>query len=171
MSSWQNDKEIKAAEALFKDIIVQSGFKDDSVSVDNMEWPDIIVPLLADPQGWLAYFMLKSDEMCIQQTGKRLWNVAYQADDDCIEGVRPIPLSYLGFAKPHIDSYLQYQQIGPDELSDIDKKALCKSAIESILVSKNRVCHIDISVSKSASVACKNNIMLEHGEILKLYKF
>ena len=55
--------------------------------------PGYKLPQLVDPDGWLAPWMLKSDEVAVCLLGKRIWPFAYVADSNACEGVSPRPLS------------------------------------------------------------------------------
>lgn len=91
---------------IYKAIIHRNGLSKHTIK----EWgPDLVLPNLTDPDGWLATWMLKSDEMAIELLGSRIWNCAYMADKNSVEGVRPINMSEIE-SESEVSGYDSYQQ-------------------------------------------------------------
>jgi hypothetical protein len=81
-------------------------------------WDEYItLKVMNDEQAWLPFFMISSDEACIEMTGKRLWNVYYHADGDTVEGLGIAPANSKSFNDDGIESYLKYKVADNDDLS------------------------------------------------------
>lgn len=124
---------------------------------------DIVLPYLIDPEGWLATWMLKSDEICIALFGCRIWNVVYQADKDCVEGVRPINMSEIVPDKKNLDSYLSYSLAEDNKIPFSMRFLLCKHAFFGTL----DISGTEVNIKPIRGIYNKGN-PLESGDLLPL---
>lgn len=53
----------------------------------------IVLRHLLEPKGWLGPIMLMADEISSVVFGERIWDVAYRANEESVEGVEPVALS------------------------------------------------------------------------------
>lgn len=122
--------------SLFKRIIAKH--KMQKFNIKGWE-SEIILPYLTDQEGWLGIWMLKSDEISTLLTGKRMWDVAYQADPDCLEGMRPVHTDELK-STHDLKTYSAIPLFMDDELKPGLKFKLCEHAFfESLSISGNEV--------------------------------
>lgn len=121
--------EVKHASNIFKSIIMSNGIEKYRLK----EWsPSIRLHHMTDADGWLPIWMLRSDEISIALLGERMWNVAYQADIECIEGVNAINMSKVDMSKPGIDAYTKTKLIGREVPAAL-RLMLCQHALVSSL--------------------------------------
>lgn len=91
---------------IYKAIIHRNGLSKHTIK----DWgPDLVLPHLTDPEGWLATWMLKSDELSVELLGSRIWDCVYIADKNSVEGVKPVDLSSLSDFEDR-DGYQTYTQ-------------------------------------------------------------
>lgn len=87
---------------------------------------------MCHPLGWLAPWMIRSDEYSVFLTGKRLWDVSYIADSKAIEGVTPIVSSKLSESQKH-PSYSEYELYDEEDSTPAIKYLISKHALNSML--------------------------------------
>jgi hypothetical protein len=159
MNRAKNNKEISDAELIFKKIIMRQ--KMAKFNIEGWE-NDIVLPFLTDPDAWLGIWMLRSDEICQVLTERRLWNVAYQANKDCMEGMRPVVINDENINDENIDTYLKYPSFEPEEIPYSLRFAICRSAfVDSLNVIENSV-----SIKSLYSFGYEIKKPLEHGDFL-----
>lgn len=159
MNSAKNNKDISDAELIFKKVINRQ-----KMSKFNIEgWEnDIVLPFLTDPNAWLGIWMLRSDEVCQLLTGRRLWNVAYEANKDCMEGMRAVGISEENINSKNIDTYLKYPSFETNEIPYGLRFAMCRSAfMDSLNIEGNSV-----SLKSLYSFGYELKKPLEHGDFL-----
>lgn len=124
---------------LFKAIIHRNGLSKHTIK----DWgPDLVVPHLTDPEGWLATWMLKSDELSIELLGVRIWDCCYMADKKSVEGVKPVDPSEIDNveALAGYESYLQYDNAEQTGVPIGIRFLICNAAFcNSILVQNKEV--------------------------------
>lgn len=79
---------IQEAEALYKEIAEREKLIDTSASEDVA--PGVKLRHLIDPQGWLPFIMIRSDEVCQLLTGRKMWNAAYISDPMALRGLSAV---------------------------------------------------------------------------------
>lgn len=153
------DKEISDAELLFKRVISKQ--KMNKFNIKGWE-NDIVLPYLTDPEAWLGIWMLRSDEICQVLTNRRLWNVAYQANNECMEGMKPVSISEDMYDLPNIDTYLNHPVFKGDELPNGLRFIICQAAfLDSLEIEGNHV-----SIKALYSFGYELDKPLEHGDFL-----
>ena len=159
MTTASRMKDIANAELLFKKVIFAQRMN--KCNIKGWE-KDIILPYLVDPQAWLGVWMLRSDEISQTLLGKRLWNVAYQADKECMEGMKPVPITEDIFELPNIDTYLKYPVLESHEVNDGLKFMISQAAfLDSITLEGN-----EVSIKTLYSFGYELEKPLEHGDFL-----
>lgn len=84
---------VQEAEAFYKEIAEREKLIDVSASEDVA--PGVKLRHLIDPQGWLPFIMLRSDEVCQLLTGQKMWNAAYVSDPMALRGLSVVDLQTL----------------------------------------------------------------------------
>lgn len=130
-------KEISSAMKLFKKIITNHGMQKHQIQ----GWEsDIILPFLVDEEAWLGVWMLKSDELASVLTNYRIWDVAYQANNKCLEGVKPVPLTEIDSDMKNIDSYKKTSLATEDVVPFGLRYKICETAFfDSLNIDGNKV--------------------------------
>ena len=152
-------KDIIYAEDLFKKIIFRQ-----SMAKFNIEgWEnDVVLPFLADSDAWLGIWMLRSDELSTALINHRIWDVAYQANSDCLEGMRPVPFDEIDTAEESMKSYIDIPSLNKEEIPYGLRYALCESAfLDSLIVKENKV-----SIKPIYSFGYDLKKPLEHGDFV-----
>jgi hypothetical protein len=147
---------------MFKAIIHRNGLSKHTIK----DWgPDLVVPHLTDPEGWLATWMLKSDEMCIELLGTRIWDCVYIADKNSVEGVKPANVSDLENAEdmPGFDTYLQYGNAEEKGVPISVRFLICNAAF----CNSMRVNNKEVSISPIQGFY-NLDTPLKHGDLLPL---
>lgn len=153
------DREISDAELLFKKVIAKQ--KMNKFNIQG--WGnDIVLPYLADREAWLGIWMLRADEICQIMTNRRLFNVAYQADGECMEGMKPVVITDEMKEIENIESYLKYPAFKDNEIPLSLKFIICQSAfLDSLIIEGNNV-----SIKTLYSFGYPQDKPLEHGDFL-----
>lgn len=99
---------------------------------------DVLLPFLVDPEGWLAIWMLRSDEISISLFGHKIWDSAYKADKHCVEGVKPIPLSSINNSVESVDTYKRYTLAEKSGIPFSIRYLICQQALFDSLIIINK---------------------------------
>jgi len=78
------------AEATYTEIAHHMGISE--YTIEGWGSSQIVLRHLLEPKGWLGPIMLMADEISSVLYGERIWDVAYQADEEAVTGVHPVPL-------------------------------------------------------------------------------
>jgi hypothetical protein len=81
------DNNISYAINLFKRLLIHE--KMDDFLISGFSSP-INISQMIDEDAWLGLLMLKSDELSVYMSGKRMWDVYYKVDQEVVGGIRPI---------------------------------------------------------------------------------
>jgi hypothetical protein len=83
---------IREIRDIFSQAMEMNKNKGESIfSFDRLWDESITFKVMIDEHAWLPFFMISSDEACIEMTGKRLWNFYYHADGETVEGMGIAP--------------------------------------------------------------------------------
>lgn len=129
---------VDIAENFYKELSKQEGIIDTSASNDVA--PGVKLKHLIDPQGWLPFIMIRSDEICQLLTGKKMWNAAYISDPMALRGISvEDPINLSDEQKGKLDL--------PGETSDIMpigvKSILALEGLRSAITFKNNECYLN----------------------------
>jgi hypothetical protein len=72
---------------LFKRLLINEKMDDFPISGFSSH---INISQMIDIDAWLGLLMLKSDEISVHLSGKRMWDVYYKVDHNVVGGIRPI---------------------------------------------------------------------------------
>lgn len=130
------DPSVKAACTMFKKVAYDEGLEKLAV----IEFEDrLSLGTMIESEGWLAHFMMRSDEISIRQNGRRMWDAAYMVDQKCFALIRPVSMDYAEKQSLDLTHYTSHES--PDEMIDprlrymINKLAL----YDSINISQDNV--------------------------------
>jgi hypothetical protein len=81
------DNNIPYAINLFKRMLINEEMDDLPINGFSSR---INISQMIDVEAWLGLLMLKSDEISVHLSGKRMWDVYYKVDYDVVGGIMPI---------------------------------------------------------------------------------
>lgn len=82
----KNSPSVANAINLFSDVIQDMNLA--TTKIKGVNEP-LYVKHMTHPLAWLAPWMIRSDEMSVMITGKRMWHSFYVANNKAVEGVEP----------------------------------------------------------------------------------
>jgi len=100
----KNDSKIEDAMSMFKVAIDANNLSRHTVK----DWDTVYLSYLTDPEGWLAVWMIKSDELSSMLLRCRLWDAIYVKDSDCVLSIRAINRDETDDNSLDIDTYDKY---------------------------------------------------------------
>ncbi len=103
---------ITDATLLFKDIVKSNSMSNITIS----GWDkNVTLPYMMEKRGWIGTLMLKSDEVAAMLFGCRLWDVAYTADKNTVDGIMPVDMSDKSIHGRNVDTYMSFPNHKPGD--------------------------------------------------------
>lgn len=151
---------IKAATIMFKKVALDEKLGD--LAVQGYE-DRLNLGMMIDSEGWLAHFMMRSDELSVSLCDRRMWDATYLVDDKCFAYLRPVPMDYA--EKQGLDINLYKEHSSAEDMIDprLRYMIIRQALFNSIEVKENVV---SLKQPNEALYASYIKKPLENGEIM-----
>ncbi|KAA1254679.1 hypothetical protein F0M16_10455 [Vibrio cholerae] len=150
------------AQKIFEMILKRKGIADYGYNDESLKdfEPAIKLSFFNSNDAFLPSWMLRSDEISVMMSGKRLWDVLYRGNASAMMGYTTTPIKH-GMEIP--DSYKKYDVATSDDIPFALKVLMCQLALQQRLVLKDR----KFNVQNDVGFYLAGNGTVEDGETIE----